>query len=134
MATSTNSANESLLALRKHPVGYVAAILAVVTGVLHLVIVGQAPNQTLQALFALNGLGFLAGTALYLTRYWQREFYVVAAVYALVTILALFPFQGYGIEAFYVDGALNPMRVVTKGAEAGLVVAAAYLYVATGDS
>lgn len=135
MATrkSTPSEGESLLDLGKHPVGYVAVVMAIVTGALHLLIVGRAPDQTLQILFALNGLGFLGGAALYLTRYWRRELYLVAALYALVTILALFPFQGYGTEAFYVDGALNPMRVLTKAAEAVLVVAVAYLYVAAND-
>jgi len=52
----------------------------------------------------------------------------VAALYSIVTILALFPVQGWGIEAFYMQGNINPLAVITKAAEAVLAVCAIYLY------
>ncbi|WIV66444.1 hypothetical protein QQ977_12185 [Natrialbaceae archaeon AArc-T1-2] len=104
--------------------------MAVVTGVLHLVASTNAIqfSQTLGILFILNGLGFLGGAAIYLTRFWRRPLFLVAAAYSIVTILALFPVQGWGIEAFYMGGDLNPLAVITKAAEAILAVCAIYLY------
>lgn len=116
------------------PVGYVAILMALVTGVLHLVASTNAIqfSQLLGVLFVLNGLGFVVGAILYLTRFWRRPLFLVAAAYSIVTILALFPVQGWGLEAFYMDGSLNPLAVVTKAAEAILAVCAIYLYVDAG--
>jgi small basic protein len=110
--------------------GYVAIIAAIVTGVLHLLAVTRAIqfSQTLAILFALNGLGFLGGIGVYLTRYWRRSLFLVAAAYSVVTILALFAFQGWSIEAFYMSGSLNPIAVISKVAEAVLAIAALALY------
>ncbi len=104
--------------------------MALITGLLHLVAATNAIqfSQLLGTLFVLNGLGFLGGAALYLTKYWRSELFVVAALYSLVTILALFPVQGWGIEAFYMQGNINPLAVITKAAEAVLAVCAIYLY------
>lgn len=68
-------------------------------------------SQTLGILFILNGIGFLGGIGLYLTRYWRRGLYLTAAAYALITIIALFAFQGFSVEAFYRQGSLNPIAV-----------------------
>ena len=112
-------------------VGYVAVVLAAVTGLVHLIL---APgvlgfSQTLGILFALNGLGYLGGIVLYFSQYWRRELFLVAAGYALVTIVAFFAWGGLeGLSAFYVQGELNPMAVVAKSAEALLVIAALSLY------
>lgn len=105
-------------------------LMAVVTGLVHLLIATQAIqfDRTMAALFVLNGAGFLALTALYLSRYWRRHLYLVFAAYAVVTILALFAFQGWGPEAFYRGDSLNPMAVVSKVAEAVLAAATIYLY------
>ncbi|SDG35388.1 hypothetical protein SAMN05216218_12615 [Halorientalis regularis] len=89
-------------------------------------------SQLLGTLFILNGLGFLGGIGLYLSRYWRRELYLLTVAYALVTIIALFAFQGFSVEAFYRQGSLNPMAVVSKAAELVLAVCAGYLYTATG--
>ncbi|AXR77393.1 hypothetical protein AArc1_1052 [Natrarchaeobaculum sulfurireducens] len=107
--------------------------MAVITGVLHLVASTNAIqfSQTLGILFILNGLGFLGGAAIYLTRYWSRPLFLVAAAYSIITILALFPVQGWGVEAFYMEGNLNPLAVITKAAEAVLAVCALYLYADT---
>ena len=113
-----------------NPVGYVAIVMALITGVLHLMASTNAIqfSEVLAILFVLNGLGFIGGTIIYLTRYWRRPLFLVAAAYSIVTILALFPVQGWGIEAFYMDGNLNPIAVITKAAEAILAVCALYLY------
>lgn len=88
-------------------------------------------SQLLGILFILNGLGFLGGIALYVTSYWRKELYLVAAGYALVTVIALFAFQGVSLDAFYRSGALNPMAVASKVAEVVVAVCSGYLYTQT---
>ena len=104
--------------------------MVLITGVLHLVAATNAIqfSQVLGILFVLNGLRFLGGPGVYLTTYWRKELFVVAALYSLVTILALFPVQGWGVEAFYMQESSNPPAVITKAAKAVLVVCTAYLY------
>jgi hypothetical protein len=130
MSVSNTTTSDSLVQLPKNPIGYVAIVLALVTAVIHLLLAPRVIgfSQTLAILFALNGLGFLGGIVLYLTRFWQRELYLVAAGYSLVTVLALFVFQGFGVDAFYMQGQLNPMAVGSKAAEVLLAVVAGYLY------
>ncbi len=132
MGITSTTDESSLLSLPNSVVGYVAIVMALITGVLHLVAATNAIefSQLLGILFVLNGLGFLGGIALYLSAYWQTELYLVAALYSLVTILALFPVQGWGIEAFYMQGSINPLAVITKATEAILLVCALYLYTA----
>jgi len=134
MSVSNTQASDSLVSLPESPLGYLAILLALVTGVLHLLLAPRVIgfSQTLAILFALNGLGFLGGIAIFLTRYWRRELYLVAALYALATVLALFVFQGFGIDAFYSQGQLNPMAVISKVAEALLAVVAGFLYTNEG--
>lgn len=132
MGTSSTTSTQSRFNRPDNSVGYIAIVAALITGVLHLVASMNAVqfSQVLGILFVLNGLGFLVGAALYLTRYWKNELFLVAALYSLVTILALFPVQGWGVEAFYMQGNINPFAVITKAAEAVLVVSAIYLYTA----
>jgi len=85
-------------------------------------------SQVMGILFILNGLGFLGGVVLYLTPYWNETLYLVAAAYAIATIVALFVFQGFSIDAFYMEGSLNPMAVITKVTEAIVAIGAVYLY------
>ena len=101
MSVSNTTTDDSLVQLPKNPLGYVAIVLALVTAVIHLLLAPRVIgfSQTLAILFALNGLGFLGGVVLFLTRFWRRELYLVAAGYALVTVLALFVFQGFGVDA-----------------------------------
>ncbi|WP_049889312.1 DUF7475 family protein [Natronolimnohabitans innermongolicus] len=133
--TGTDSSTASTFVRPSNPAGYVAILAALVTGVLHLVAATNAIDfsEILAILFVLNGLGFLGGLILYLTVYWRRWLFLVAAVYSIVTILALFPVQGWGLTAFYMDGSLNPLAVITKAAEAVLAVCALYLYAAIAD-
>ena len=123
----------SLVNFPSHPVGYIAILAAVVTAVIHLLLGPRVMgfSQLLGVLFILNGLGFLGGLVLYVSRYWRRELYLVAAGYALVTILAFFVFQGFGVDAFFNRGGLNQMAVAAKAAELVLAVCAAYLYTNT---
>ena len=130
MGTNQTTQSDSLIQWPSNPVGYVAILMALVTGLIHLVATTRAIEMSvvLAVLFVLNGLGFLGGAALYFTRLWRRWLFLAAAVYSLVTILALFPFRGWGIEAFYMNGAINPIVVITKAAEAILAVVSVYLY------
>ncbi|AUV82552.1 hypothetical protein C2R22_13650 [Salinigranum rubrum] len=127
------SGSDSLVSFPSHPIGYVAILAALVTAVIHLVLGPRVMgfSQTLGILFILNGLGFLGGVVLFLSRYWRRELYLVAAGYALVTILAFFAFQGFGVDAFYNRGGLNQMAVTAKAIELVLAVCAGYLYTNT---
>ena len=130
MTTAQTTNPKSMFAPPSNPVGYLAILMALITGVLHLVASTNAIEMSLvlAVLFILNGLGFIGGAVLYLTRFWRRWLFLVAALYSIVTILALFPVQGWGVEAFYMEGSLNPIAVITKAAEAVLAVCAIYLY------
>ena len=132
MGTATNTTTASTVKKPDNAVGYIANLMALITGVLHLVAATNAIqfSQLLGILFVLNGLGFLGGAGLYLTNYWRSELFIVAAVYSVVTILELFVFQGWTVEAFYMQGNINPLAVITKAAEAVLAVCAIYLYAA----
>jgi hypothetical protein len=135
-ATPTTGDEEKLVSPPDSPVGYVMVLLAVVTGAIHLLLAVNVMSfsTTLGVLFALNAAGFFGGIALYFTRFWRRELYVAAALYALATIVALFvyPEVNLSLEVFYRNGNLNPMAVVAKAVEAGIVVSAVYLY-SSGD-
>jgi hypothetical protein len=133
VSVSNTRAGESLLSRPQNPLGYVAILLAVVTGVIHLLLGPRVMgfSQTLGILFILNGLGFVGGIVVYLTRYWRRELYLVAALYGLVTVVAFFAFQGFGVDAFYRQGSLNRLAVVSKGVEVLLAAVTLYLYGST---
>lgn len=133
MSVSNTQASDSLLSLPQNPIGYVAILLAVVTGVIHLLLGPRVMgfSQMLGILFILNGLGFVGGIVVYLTRYWRRELYLVAAVYGLATVVAFFGFQGFGLDAFYQQGSLNQMAVVAKAAEVLFAAVTLYLYTST---
>ncbi len=130
MCTNHTRRSESLFNWPTSPVGYVAILMALITGVLHLIASTRAIEMSLvlAVLFVLNGLGFVGGAALYVTRYWKPWLFLVAAIYSVVTVLALFPVQGWSVDAFYVDGELNPIRVLTKAAEVILAICVVYLY------
>lgn len=133
MSTTPAGGTESVFSSPSTPVGYIAVLMAVITGVLHLLAATNAIrfSRLLAILFVLNGLGFLAGIVVYLSRLWRRPLFLVAAAYSVATILALFLFQGWGIEAFYMNGSINPIAVVTKAAEAILAACVLYLYTVT---
>ena len=128
--STATTGEESLVSLPSHPLGYVAILAALVTAAIHLVLGPGVMgfSQMLGVLFILNGLGFLGGLAIYLSRYWRRELYLVAAGYALVTVIAFFAFQGFGPDAFFRQGSLNQMAVGAKAAELVLAACTTYLY------
>lgn len=132
---SGTAAGESLVNLPRNPLGYLVVVLALVTGVIHLLLSPRVVgfSQPLGILFALNGIGFLGGLFLYLTRFWRAELYLVASLYSLATLVAFFVWPpGSEIEflsAFYRGPDLNVMAVVAKAAETLLAVCTAYLYV-----
>ncbi|MDZ7688045.1 MAG: hypothetical protein U5J64_04850 [Halobacteriales archaeon] len=130
--SATTSQNEPLISTPESPVGYVMVLLAAVTGLIHVVAITNAIqfSQTLAILFALNALGFFGIIAVYFTRFWRPELYVATALYSLATIIALFLFPevNFSIEEFYRGGSINPIVVVSKAVEAGIVVCAFYLY------
>ena len=133
MAAQSTPRQDSLFSLPSHPAGYLAIVATLATAGIHLVLGPRVMgfSQTLGILFILNGLGFLGGLVLYSSRYWRPELFLVAAGYALVTILSLFVFQGFSIEAFYMQGSLNPLAVGSKLAEAILAICSVYLYTAS---
>ena len=138
MGTSdTTSVEESLITTPENPIGYVMVIFAVVTGAIHLLLASRVVgfSTLLATLFALNGIGFFVGIIAYFTRFWRRELYLLAALYALATIVALFVFPevNLSLEVFYRNGSLNPMAVAAKSVEASIVVCALYLYTRSGD-
>ncbi|MFH5802195.1 hypothetical protein [Haladaptatus sp. CMAA 1911] len=118
--SAATDTREALVSLPSNPVAYVAILAALVTAAIHLYLAPQVIgfDQTTGILFYLNGLGFLGGILLFLSRYWRREFYLIAIVYAIVTIIAF----------FVMDGPVNPISIIAKIAEAVLALAAAYLY------
>lgn len=133
MAAQSAPRQDSLFSLPSHPAGYLAIVATLATASIHLVLGPRLMefSQTLGILFILNGLGFLGGLVLYSSRYWRPELFLVAAGYALVTILALFVFQGFSIDAFYMQGSLNPLAVGSKTAEVILTICSVYLYTAS---
>ncbi|WP_280536086.1 hypothetical protein [Halopenitus sp. POP-27] len=132
---SGSTADGSSLTLPATPIGYVAIVAAAVTGIVHLLLGSNvlAFNRMLGVLFLLNGLGFLGGIGVYLTTYWRRELFLVAAAYAVVTVVAFFGFQGVGVDAFYMQGSLNPLAVVAKAAELVLAAVAVVLYTGSAE-
>lgn len=132
MAEASTATDEGLVQISKHPVGYAMVLLAAVTGLIHLVAITNAIrfSQTLAILFGLNALGFFGIIGLYFTRFWRPELYIATALYALATIIALFLFPevNFSLEEFYRDGSLNPIVVISKAVEAGIILCAGYLY------
>jgi len=130
MSNTAATSSSTGVQLPDTTLGYVVILAAIVTGGLHLLAVTKAIqfSQTLAILSALNGLGFLGGIGIYLTRYWRRSLFFVAAAYAIITILALFAFRGWTVEAFYMGGSLNPVAVISKAAEAVLAASTLILY------
>lgn len=130
MVAQSTQRQDSFFTLPSHPVGYLAIVATLTTAGIHLLLGPRVMgfSQTLGTLFILNGLGFLGGVLLYSSRYWRPELFLVAAGYAIVTILALFVFQGFSFGAFYMRGNLNPLAVAAKVAEAILALCTIYLY------
>lgn len=124
MASQSTAASESrsLLSLPSNNLAYIAVIAAVATAVIHLYLAPMVMgfDSTTGILFYLNAVGWIVGVALFFTRYWRRELYLVAVGYAVLTIVAYFA----------MGGPTNPMAIASKVAEAVVAVVAGYLYAA----
>ncbi|MFB6080669.1 MAG: hypothetical protein ABEJ81_06710 [Haloferacaceae archaeon] len=111
---------QPLLRPPSNAVAYVAVLAALVAGGVHLLLAPRVIgfDRTTGILFYLNGLGFVGGVVLFLSRYWRRELYLVAGGYALVTIVAF----------FVLNGRLNALSTVSKAAETVVVLTTIHLY------
>ena len=132
MAETTTASDAQAFSTPEHSTGYLAVLTALTTGILHLYLIPgalEAAGTTGGVLFALNGLGFLGGTALYLSKYWRKELFVVAALYALASILAMFIVHGWTIDSLlYRGGSIAHWAITVKTAEAILIGSSLYLY------
>jgi len=120
-ATDSNTGAQSLFTgLPSGIVPIVAILAALVSTYIHLSLAPMVLQfNTVQGiLFILAGLGFIGGIALYLTKYWRRELYLVAIVFALAQVAAF----------FVMGGRVNQMAIASKVAEVVFAAAAAYLY------
>jgi hypothetical protein len=111
-----------MLALPSNRLAYVALLAALLSAIIHLLIAPRVMefNQLVGILFYLNGAGWIGGIFLYLSRFWRRELYLVAAGYAVVTIAAF----------FVMGGQINAISVASKVAEGVVALVALYLYAA----
>ncbi|WP_433632722.1 DUF7475 family protein [Halomicrococcus sp. NG-SE-24] len=118
-STETHDA-QSLISLPSNRIGYIAILAAVVTAGIHLFLAPTVMefDQLTGILFYLNGLGFIGGVILFVSRYWRRELYLIAVGYALATIIAF----------FVMDGPINPLSITAKVAEAIVAFTGTYLY------
>ncbi|TQQ82805.1 hypothetical protein EGH24_05025 [Halonotius terrestris] len=131
MAETTTATGAQAFSTPENSAGYLAVLTALITGILHLYLIPgalQAAGTTGGVLFALNGIGFVGGTLIYLSKYWRKELFLVAALYALASILAMFMVHGWGVEAFYRDGSLAHWAIITKSAESILLGCSLYLF------
>lgn len=120
-ASTTSGSSSVFTGLPSGIVPYVAIVSALVSAGIHLKLtpVVLAFDKIQAVLFVLAAVGFIGGIAVYLTRYWQRVFYLVAILFALAQIIAF----------FVMDGPISTMSITSKTAEAVFVITAAYLYV-----
>ncbi|RBI60073.1 hypothetical protein DMJ13_20625 [halophilic archaeon] len=118
-STETHDA-QSLISLPSNSIGYIAILAAVVTAGIHLFLAPTVMefDQLTGILFYLNGLGFIGGVILFVSRYWRRELYPIAVGYALATIIAF----------FVMDGPINSLSITAKIAEAVVALTGTYLY------
>jgi hypothetical protein len=119
---STGTASsQSLVSLPANSIAYVALLGALASAVIHLFLAPSilAFSQTSGILFYLNGVGWLGGIVVFVSRFWRRELYLVAAVYAIITVIAF----------FVMSGDLSGLALPSKAAE--IVVAAVSLYLYT---
>jgi len=113
--TQTGARGSFVRPLDAHaPLHWAAVALAAVSGVIHVylgVVEGIPP-------FVVAGVGFFVGIAVFLTRFWRRLFYPVAAVFAFVQI------------ALWLAGGMRffTLGVVDKVVQAAFVVVVLYLY------
>jgi hypothetical protein len=125
MATSTTAGRARLATDSLGTLHYVGVVLAVLSGVVHLV-VGVMFFPGLQPVsFLLAGLGFFGGVALLLVGYRRRLLYAVGIPFTGVQIV-LWYYLNYLTTGASVTTA-SPVEVIDKVAQAALVVVLAVL-------
>jgi len=131
MAETTTAKDVQAFSKPENPAGYLAILTALTTGILHLYLTPgafEAAGTLGGVLFILNGIGFVGGTVLYVSKYWRRGLFLVAAIFALASILAMFNVHGWGVEAFYRDGSIAQWAILAKSAESILIGCSLYLF------
>ncbi|MFB6170004.1 MAG: hypothetical protein ABEJ06_02550 [Haloarculaceae archaeon] len=116
---ATESAHP-VVRLPAHRVAYVAVIAALVSAAIHLLLAPRVMgfNRVTGVLFYLNGLGWLGGIGLFFSRFWWRDLYLVAAIYALTTIIAFVT----------MSGRTSSLALTAKAAEMVVVFVSLYLW------
>ena len=119
-ADTSSSQSQSIVSLPSGPLPYVAILAALASAGIHLLLAPRVMgfDQTTGILFILNGVGWIGGVFVYLSRYWRRDFYLVAAGYALATIIAFFA----------MEGRVNTMSILSKLVEVVVLGTTLYLY------
>ena len=109
-----------MVSLPTNNIAYVAILGALVSAVIHLYLAPSilAFSQTSGILFILNGVGWLGGILVFLSRFWRRELYLVAAAYAIITVIAF----------FVISGDLSGLALLSKAAEIVVAAVSIYLY------
>lgn len=132
MAETTTATGAQVFSTPANSAGYLAVIAGLTTGILHLYLIPGAlatAGTTGGVLFALNGIGFVGGTVLYLSKYWPKELFIVAALYALASIVAMFMVHGWTIDSLlYRSGSIAQWAITAKSAESILIGCSLYLY------
>ena len=132
MAETTTASDAQAFSTPEHSTGYLAVLTALTTGILHLYLIPGAlatAGTTGGVLFALNGIGFVGGTGLYLSNYWRKELFIVAALYALASIVAMFIIHGWTIDSLlYRNGSIAQWALLAKSAESILIGCSLSLY------
>ena len=132
MAETTTATGAQTISKPEDSVGYLAVLAGLTTGILHLYLIPgafEAAGTTGGVLFILNGVGFVGGTGLYLSKYWRKELFVLAAIYALASIVAMFMVHGWTIDSLlYRNGSIAQWAITSKSAESILIGCSLYLY------
>jgi hypothetical protein len=132
MAETTTATGAQTFSTPENSAGYLAVLTALTTGILHLYLIPGAlatAGTTGGVLFALNGIGFVGGAVLYLSKFWRKELFLVAAFYALASIVAMFMVHGWTIDSLlYRNGSIAQWAILSKSAESILLGSSLYIY------
>lgn len=114
MAQSTTRADGLLVIDSRSGLQWLAVVLALATAVVHIYL-GATRGITP---FLAVGVGFVAGVLVFLTRYWRRSFYLVAALFTVAQVV------------LWVTGGMRlfEIGVVDKVIQVALVVVVLVLY------
>ena len=132
MAETTTATGAQTFSTPENSAGYLAILTALTTGILHLYLIPGAlatAGTTGGVLFGLNGIGFVGGAVLYLSKFWRKELFLVAAFYALASIVAMFMVHGWTIDSLlYRNGSIAQWAILSKSAESILLGSSLYIY------